>query len=857
MSGNLEDRAAVTEPFPGPRPFASSESRLFKGRERESRDVRDLILSYQVVVLYAKSGTGKSSLVNAGLRPLLIEEGFEILPVIRVGGKIPPQIDQAKVSNVFVFNAISACAGEPTDPASLLDAKLGQYLGRTSQNPRILVLDQFEELFTTFPDRWRDREPFVLELQKLCQSNKDLRLLLVIREDHLAELDAYADLLPGNLRIRYRLERLREEEALQAIVLPVNLAGYAFEKEVDKELVANLRTIHVQTENGTKEVTGEFVEPVHLQVVCRNLWNNRPKETCLLTSADVKKFADVNESLAAFYVAAVRAAAAQTRVREGKIRFWVEEKLITAGGTRGLVYMGSTSTEELPNEAVRVLEQEHVISAESRAGALWYELTHDRFIGPIRASNRPWFVKRRRRKYIALALAVALLLVGLSIPIYRSIKQDTLSRHLKQDAADAAEADSEMLEGRNGARDDEWDAALEHYRAALQLYTRVGDRGSQALAYVQIGKAYTWKDQWLEAASNYKKALEIHRRRGEDDAVRKDLRLVGSALLNGEDYTSAIDYFSDALRAYQQAGSEEKPAGQAHPRESGDASRQINDYKNPEDRLAIQAEILTNLGTTYRWLNDYQRSEDCLYRSMKLYSQLKQPLPREEAQAKFNLATFYLVRGDYDRAIPLLKQVRNTFVEDGNFNYASYAAVNLGSGLLAVGKSADSLRAFEQGLAGFQRAKNNAGVGYALAKTADWYVNQHLCKKSLSYANRALDIGEQVNSKFDVMRARRIKARANLCANSLQDAAAETQRALEMSNGDKWEQAYNLETLAMIAEAKGDLQDAIQNGQNAVTLWDSIGSRTVEAQTARANLIRWQKSAKLKASAIRIAKEPK
>ena len=125
-------------------------------------------------------------------------------------------------------------------------------------------------------------------------------MLIVIRDDHLAELDTYAEMLPYSLRIRYRLERLREDSALKAIKVPLRMAGYEFEATVAEDLVANLRKVHVQTGAGVQEIAGEFVEPVHLQVVCQNLWKNRPKEKRAFSADDVKRFADVNQALRSF-----------------------------------------------------------------------------------------------------------------------------------------------------------------------------------------------------------------------------------------------------------------------------------------------------------------------------------------------------------------------------------------------------------------------------------------------------------------------------------------------------------------------------------------------------------------------------
>ena len=72
----------------------------------------------------------------------------------------------------------------------------------------------------------------------------------------------------------------------------------------------------------------------------------------------------------------------------------------------------------------------------------------------------------------------------------------------------------------------------------------------------------------------------------------------------------------------------------------------------------------------------------------------------------------------------------------------------------------------------------------------------------------------------------------------------EAQHALEgeARAKDIWAQAYNLETLALVAEAQGDIQHAVEYAERSVALWDSISSRTVYAWSARANLARWKKS---------------
>jgi hypothetical protein len=130
------------------------------------------------------------------------------------------------------------------------------------------------------------------------------------------------------------------------------------------------------------------VEPLHLQLVCRNLVSKLKSPR--ITERELADFADVDQTLADFYQRAVEATAGKSKVDEVKIRRWFDDKLITPAGTRGIVFQGKEDTEGLPNRAVDVLARERIIRREWRAGALWYELTHDRFIEPIRESNTRW-----------------------------------------------------------------------------------------------------------------------------------------------------------------------------------------------------------------------------------------------------------------------------------------------------------------------------------------------------------------------------------------------------------------------------------------------------------------------------------
>jgi len=65
--------------YPGLSPFQLADASLFYGRERESRALFAQVSVEKMVVLFSRSGIGKSSLLNAGLVPLL--EKTKLLPL--------------------------------------------------------------------------------------------------------------------------------------------------------------------------------------------------------------------------------------------------------------------------------------------------------------------------------------------------------------------------------------------------------------------------------------------------------------------------------------------------------------------------------------------------------------------------------------------------------------------------------------------------------------------------------------------------------------------------------------------------------------------------------------------------------
>jgi len=397
-----DDGSAVVDagdlnPFPGPRPFAETENGLFFGRDRELSDLIALLFAQRAVLLHGPSGGGKSSLVLAGLIPRARQRGFTFLPVARVRDTTD-EVDRAVVGNRYVSNLIenwSAAGLEmPIGATTLVDALSA--LPEAEEPGRVVVFDQFEELFVLHPESWRDRADLLSQIQAALDRDPLLHVVFILRDDFLARLQPLAPLLRDRLSTRYHLQGLSSAQALDAVVRPFAATGRRFEQGVAEHLVAALRAQPADVP-GSDSYEGEDVEPVQLQIVCRTFFERLPPDVVGIAADDVEHHADVGQALVGFYEQALAAAIkGRPRAHERKVRLWFERQLITPARTRGIVFRDERTTAGLQNEIVDELERRRVVRSEPRGPALWYELTHDRLIDAVLGSNRIWYASRAR-----------------------------------------------------------------------------------------------------------------------------------------------------------------------------------------------------------------------------------------------------------------------------------------------------------------------------------------------------------------------------------------------------------------------------------------------------------------------------
>ena len=216
-------------PYVGPRSFLPGE-RLY-GRDRESAELLDLLISQRIVLLYSPSGAGKSSLINATIINEMINQGFNVLPVVRVNQTLPDGIGLDSSFNRYVYSALLSMESELTEFKQLsneqlyelsISAYLNEHMGERAvahseafdeAPPLLLVFDQLEEIITLDPTDRTAKQEFFRQVGDALQ-DQNIWALFVIREDYIAALDPYLRFVPTRLSNRFRLDLLEARGAI-------------------------------------------------------------------------------------------------------------------------------------------------------------------------------------------------------------------------------------------------------------------------------------------------------------------------------------------------------------------------------------------------------------------------------------------------------------------------------------------------------------------------------------------------------------------------------------------------------------------------------------------------------------------
>jgi hypothetical protein len=332
----VEDRSpyAFLTALDGNRPEDVSILRETRGDELKT--ISHMVLGSKLSTLYAFSGNGKTSLINAGLIPICVDLGYAVF-------KTRPRPPAGLVSPSEAFK--ECCTREnwvpgisesdpgliddaraqlqATPPESLqgvrrllehLDAQLTRlsaspesrsadlsaHLRRSASRPlpeflesaqrflgtsvpMVIICDQFEEIFVHYYNT-PALDDFVDALGTICDDSKlRVHFLFSMREDWVGSMIAFRRVIPDVLNVSYRLGPIRRSKAAPALMLPASQAGLTFESKTAELILDDLCAFYRrQQEAGLAAVRltpspldDPFIELPALQALGDRLWETR------------------------------------------------------------------------------------------------------------------------------------------------------------------------------------------------------------------------------------------------------------------------------------------------------------------------------------------------------------------------------------------------------------------------------------------------------------------------------------------------------------------------------------------------------------------------------------------------------
>lgn len=200
-------------PFPGLRSFSADARQFFFGREPLVRRLLGRMSEHPLLAVLGPSGSGKSSVVFAGLAPALEARQPGLKLVRFTPGELP-------LANMLYALEQAGMGGPAVAPRSYL-----------------LVVDQFEEAFTlcTSPE---ERTSFFGELLRLAGPQQ---VVLIMRADFLGEVAPYAELRDAIQSRQELVAPMTPEELRRAIELQAAAVGLRFEADLSGDILDDVR----------------------------------------------------------------------------------------------------------------------------------------------------------------------------------------------------------------------------------------------------------------------------------------------------------------------------------------------------------------------------------------------------------------------------------------------------------------------------------------------------------------------------------------------------------------------------------------------------------------------------------------
>jgi WD40 repeat protein/tetratricopeptide (TPR) repeat protein len=382
-------------PYPGIDPYRYADRGVYSGREAEARDLLRLVVIYRGVLLYSSSGVGKSSLINAGLVPLALAEGFQPQRV-RVQPRLGQEIVIERLSenknggvcllpNIFV-------ADDKERVTLSTEALLEGLREKASQVHPLLVFDQFEEWATLFEEgsAGQTLEQVRTAQDRICQAiaallretSLPVKVLISLREDYLAKLTPLFKMSPKLPDQYLRLEPLEGRQISHVIRQPFVNHPEHYSRQINAALADEIQRQFLG------RASTRDVPLTEVQIVCRSLFESRVPTEDL--AGYFQEHGGVQGLLEQYLEQALESLGAEQR----EPAICLLTRMVTSAGTRLVIWQGDllkrveNDYSIPPDLAARTLDNlernTKLVRRESRRDVYYYEIASEFLVGWIR-----------------------------------------------------------------------------------------------------------------------------------------------------------------------------------------------------------------------------------------------------------------------------------------------------------------------------------------------------------------------------------------------------------------------------------------------------------------------------------------
>ncbi|MBD2490469.1 WD40 repeat domain-containing protein [Aulosira sp. FACHB-615] len=226
----------ATSPYKGLKKFEPEDKDIFFGRDQFLTGIVNQLQQTNLILLLGASGSGKSSVVRAGLIPWLSQKwGTKLVKLTFTPDIDPFESFYASLLSKYKQSAVQMAREAETDTLTEVVNRLKQ-----PDDYWFILIDQFEELFTTTQPEKRNK--FISSLVQLSKINvSNVKIVATMRADFLDRFSPYPALVKATDNHRPIIAEMQQDELRLAIEQPAAHHGVVFETGLVEEIIKDVQ----------------------------------------------------------------------------------------------------------------------------------------------------------------------------------------------------------------------------------------------------------------------------------------------------------------------------------------------------------------------------------------------------------------------------------------------------------------------------------------------------------------------------------------------------------------------------------------------------------------------------------------